>query len=131
MKLSIKLKTLVFIAAILVVAVVFYSFGYFRAQIDDSRLANKYTVNVENTSAPASAAKSEGNDEKSKEGLIDINTASAEELDKLPGIGPVLAERIIEYRDINGKFEYRFNIMDVSGIGTGIYNDIKDSIYVS
>lgn len=131
MKPSLKLKTLVLIVSIMVVAVLFYNCGYFRAQVDDSKLANKYTVSVERTPGPEELAEESERREELKKLQVDINTASVEELDKLPGIGPVLAERIVEYRIKNGNFKYRFNIMDVSGIGTGIYNDIKDSIYVS
>ena len=60
--------------------------------------------------------------------LININTATAYELDTLPGIGPVIAERIIEYREANGNFETPAQIMNVSGIGTETYLSIKDLI---
>lgn len=81
----------------------------------------------EGISQPAS--KTEG--ELSKlQGLININTASAEELDSLPGIGPSIASRIIAYREEKGKFTSIEQIKEVSGIGDSKYEDIKDRICV-
>jgi len=62
--------------------------------------------------------------------LVDINTASVEELDKLPGIGPTTAQKIIAYRDENGPFASIEDIVLVSGIGPATYEDIKDLITV-
>lgn len=59
---------------------------------------------------------------------IGINTAEKEELEKLPGIGPALAERIIEYRRINGPFHEIAEIKKVNGIGEAKFNRIKDRI---
>ena len=62
--------------------------------------------------------------------IININTASLEELDTLPGIGPSTAQNIIDYRTQNGPFAQIEDIMNVSGIGEGRFNDIKDLITV-
>ena len=59
--------------------------------------------------------------------LININTASKEELTTLNGIGDVIAERIIEYRSSNS-FKNKEDIMSVKGIGSGTYDKIKDDI---
>lgn len=50
-------------------------------------------------------------------GKIDINTASLEDLDKIPGVGPKTAAAIIEYRSANGAFKRIEDIMNVKGIG--------------
>lgn len=63
-------------------------------------------------------------------GKININTASAEELDKLPGIGPSLAKAIIDYRVKNGPFKTIEEINDVKGIGDALFAKIKDQITV-
>lgn len=62
--------------------------------------------------------------------LININTASLADLDGLPGIGPVIAQRIITYRETNGPFQTIEAIQDVSGIGPVIFERIKASITV-
>lgn len=62
--------------------------------------------------------------------LININTASLEELDSLPGIGDDKAQAIIDYRNINGDFLVIEDIMNVSGIKSGTFNKIKDYITV-
>ncbi len=61
---------------------------------------------------------------------IDINTAGADELKQLSGIGEVLANEIISYRENNGDFRNIDEIMLVKGIGKGIFDDIRNSIYV-
>lgn len=62
--------------------------------------------------------------------LININTATVEELDSLPGIGPTIAQRIIDYRDENGPFDVIEDIMNVSGVGPSTFDQIKDLITV-
>ena len=62
--------------------------------------------------------------------LININTASVAELDVLPGIGPTTAQKIVTYREQNGPFVNTEDIINVSGIGPGTYERIKDLITV-
>lgn len=64
------------------------------------------------------------------DGLVNINTADAEELDGLTGIGPALAGNIIEYREEHGPFESTADIMEVSGIGPATFEKFKDEITV-
>jgi competence protein ComEA len=63
--------------------------------------------------------------------LIDLNIASQAELESLPGIGPTTALKIIEYREQNGPFLATEDIINVSGIGPGTYERIKDLITVT
>ncbi len=62
--------------------------------------------------------------------IININTADIKELDKLPGIGPSTAQKIIEYREKNGTFKTIEDIMKVKGIGNSKYDKIKEKITV-
>lgn len=68
--------------------------------------------------------------EDSRQAQININTASAEELVQLKGIGQAKAENIINYREENGSFQTIEDIMSVSGIGEGIYAGLKDQICI-
>ena len=66
----------------------------------------------------------------SSSGLININSASATELEALSGIGEVLAATIVEYRDQNGPFTSVDDLMDVSGIGPATLDEIRDQVTV-
>lgn len=58
--------------------------------------------------------------------VVNINTASSERLQELPGIGPVLAQRIIEYRERRGDFSSVEQLLDVSGIGDVTLKGLRD-----
>jgi len=62
---------------------------------------------------------------------ININTASATELDNLPGIGAKTAARIVEYRQKNGPFKKVEELMNVRGVGEKNFLKLKDHITVS
>jgi competence protein ComEA len=62
------------------------------------------------------------------EAKININTATATELDKLPGVGPALAGRIVEYRSANGSFKEGADLKNVKGLGAAKYEKLKDKI---
>lgn len=64
-------------------------------------------------------------------GKININVADAETLSELYGIGTQLGERIVDYREENGRYETIEEIMKVPGISEGKFEDIKDDICVS
>jgi competence protein ComEA len=63
--------------------------------------------------------------------IININNGTLADLDTLPGIGPAIAQRIIDYRQANGPFMTIEQIMDVSGIGPATFDKIKDQITVT
>lgn len=62
--------------------------------------------------------------------LLDINTAEAADLESLPGIGQVLAQRIVDYRDANGPFSSVADLMNVEGIGEKKLTALLDYITV-
>ena len=64
------------------------------------------------------------------DGRININTASKNELMDLPGIGPSLADNIVQHRNSNGAFNTIEDIMNVSGIAQGRFDRIRDRITV-
>lgn len=62
------------------------------------------------------------------DGAISLNRASATELEALPGVGPVLAGRIVAHRDQNGRFETVEDLLEVSGIGEAKLASIRDLV---
>jgi len=63
-------------------------------------------------------------------GKINLNTASAEQLESLPGIGPVTAKRIVDYRAKVGKFKQIEEIINIEGIGEKKFERIKDRLTI-
>jgi comEA protein len=61
---------------------------------------------------------------------VNINTASNEQLQQLPRIGPAMAARIIEYRTQNGNFKSKEELMKVRGIGEKTFRNLKDKISI-
>ncbi len=61
---------------------------------------------------------------------VNLNLATAEELESLPGIGEVLAQRIIDHREGNGPFTSVDELVEVSGIGEARLEDIRDEVTV-
>ncbi len=62
--------------------------------------------------------------------LVNLNFATTEELQELPKIGPVLAGEIIAYREANGGFTQKEELLQVKGIGRAIYEAIADLITI-
>jgi competence protein ComEA len=61
---------------------------------------------------------------------VNLNTAGAAELDALPGIGPVLAQRIVDHREQHGPFQRVEDLQDVPGIGPSILGGLTDAVTV-
>ena len=90
---------------------------------------------LERLSAPAAVASSlpeEPSPSESDEpaGLVDLNTADAEELMTLPGIGETRAKAIVAYREEHGPFTYVEDLIQVPGIGEGILEGLMDHVTV-
>jgi len=64
-------------------------------------------------------------------GVVNINTASAEQLDLLPGVGPAVAGRIVEHRTKNGAFKSIEDLMLVKGIGEKSFEKMKPYVATS
>ena len=64
------------------------------------------------------------------DGTVDLNTADAALLDTLPGVGPVIAERIVAWRDENGPFTSVEELGEVDGIGPALLDKIRDAVRV-
>ena len=77
-----------------------------------------------------SAGGGEAPDPPAVPGKVNINTADAAQLEALDGIGPTLAQRIVAYREEHGPFADIESIMDVNGIGEGIFETIRQQITV-
>lgn len=77
---------------------------------------------IPDTSAGASGAAA------TSDGRIRINSATAAELEQLPGVGPVLASRIADHREENGPFATVEDLLDVPGIGEGKLETLRESV---
>jgi comEA protein len=82
------------------------------------------------TGQPSEESKETSNAENPQEGKININTADVDELMTLPGIGQVIAQRIVDFREEYGPFSTVEELLDVSGIGEKKLDAIKDLVYV-
>ena len=93
------------------------------------RLSDEEQVHIPGRDEDVSAA-SKGPGAASTPGMVLLNTATAEDLETLPNIGPSRAKAIIEYREENGPFARVDDLTSVSGIGTGILESIRDLVEV-
>jgi len=64
------------------------------------------------------------------DGRVRVNVAGVEELQRLPGVGPVLAERIVAHREAHGPFAAVEDLLDVSGIGEGKLAALREAVLV-
>lgn len=98
-----------------------------RSAVDISGLSLSVSDATQNTE---SLAASESSEAVGSTGPININTADSAQLQTLPGIGPTLAQRIIDYRQTHGSFQSVYDLTEVSGIGLTKLENILDYITV-
>jgi len=100
------------------------------AKVSELQKENE-SLKASNQSSVSSGQTATGNQSSNQQsGKININTATAAQLDSLPGIGPVYAQRIIDYRSANGPYTSLEQIQNVKGIGPKTYEKFKDKITV-
>ena len=127
------------LTAVLVIFILGFSLG--RAPTEDgmllvssqSAMESSAIVNSEPESSAAeqpSSALSESSQSESAVFPVDLNTADAALLDTVPGIGEVIAGRIIEYRNSVGKFKTVDELLNIKGIGEKTYANLKDLICI-
>ena len=90
-----------------------------------SKSGNNKAVPAKNSSRNTSNVASDSGGE-----VVNINTADADGLRKLKGIGPAMAQRIIDYREANGAFQSPEDLQQVKGIGKAKYAKLKDQIAI-
>ncbi len=139
-------KILIIVALTLCAGILFYN-AFFIPQISIPSViyvdANENSENSTPEQSADSSAGSENDSNNHSDGTensqnksaessskVNINTATAEELEKLDGIGPAIAQRIVDYRNANGKFLSIDEIKNVSGIGEKMFEEFKDDICV-
>lgn len=118
-------KNVLFIAA-LVIAVILVGYNVFLVPRGDA-----LEVNAGENSELKSSESEESSFEESEDKIININTADAEELETLPGIGPATAAKIIEYREKVGIIRSVDELLNVSGIGEKKLEAIREIIKLS
>lgn len=99
--------------------------------VDEQQELNESTPPTESSIPPKDAGStmpSESLPHEPDDGRIDINTATLEDFESLPGIGPTMAKRVIDYRNINGRFDVVEDLTEVSGIGDKTIEKLRDKI---
>lgn len=81
--------------------------------------------------APSRAYAAQASPTDVRQASINLNVATAAELEKLPGVGPAMAARIVEYRQKNGGFKKIEDLMNVKGIGEKTFLRLKPFVTVT
>lgn len=98
-----------------------------KANTEKANTEKAASEKVTSGKAPGKGASARGS---GGEGLVNVNTASAVEIEALPGIGPSLAARILEYREKHGPFKRLEDLMQVRGVGEKNFLKLKSLITV-
>ena len=103
---------------------------------DSNQLTRKENVMMQRTIQVLTlvvlvAAMAGAADNPSSSGVVNINTADAEQLQLLPRVGPALAGRIIEFREVNGPYQNVDEILAVKGIGESSFKKLEPYIVTS
>jgi competence protein ComEA len=108
--------------------------GGFSARADEEKinlaelLQDGQHINVPSKIKPANSVNAQEIAAAAYSNLININTATEKELQDLPGIGPAMSKRIVEYRENNGSFQEISELRKVSGIGEKRFKDLEDKV---
>jgi len=108
---SLQLKLIIFLAGLLIILSVLV---FIKSYSTSEKPGLNFSVQL-----------SDGNLEYEPVFKVDLNITPADSLELIPGIGPVLASRIVAYRDSVGRFEKIEDVMSVPGIGRGTFEKIK------
>ncbi len=107
-----------FAAAILVAALLAFAGGYLAGQRPIAGQAQISRMSAPEPVVPTAA----------RQGLIDVNSATAAELADIPGVGPVIAGRIVEYRERGGPLSGPEELLNIKGIGEKALEKMRDYI---
>lgn len=120
-----KISRLEFVTLLLTAAFLAFSAGWF---LRGNAAARPILVETERVFAPAESPLVLPPPKESRAALVNINTASAQELEGLPGVGPSRAADIVAYREANGPFRIPEDITKVKGIGESTMEGLIDFI---